>query len=86
MYHYFMFNRDEFLTYYHRRSNIESALWIIKASLATRLGPRVITGEVIEAPAKVLCHNLCCLIHAMHALGVELNFDAKSHPALKLVD
>jgi len=35
---------------------------------------------------KVLCHNICVLIQAIHALGVEPNFGAESQPALKLVD
>ncbi len=36
--------------------------------------------------SKVLCHNLCVLIHAIHALEIEPNFSAESRPALKLVE
>src|SRR5439155_2377435 len=31
MFHYFSFNRDEFLSHYHKRSNIESTVMMIKA-------------------------------------------------------
>jgi transposase len=86
MYHYFMFNRDEFLTHYHMRSNIESAFSMIKGKFGNSLRSKSDTGQVNEALAKVLCHNVCVLIQAIHALGVELNFGAESRPALKLVN
>jgi transposase len=31
MYHYWQFNRDEFLQHYHKRSNVESTFSMIKA-------------------------------------------------------
>lgn len=31
MYHYFMYNREEFLAHYHKRSNVETAFSMIKA-------------------------------------------------------
>lgn len=85
MYHYFMFNREEFLQHYHRRSNIESAFSMIKGKFGDSLRSKSDTGQVNEALAKVLCHNLCVLIHAIHALEIEPNFSAESRPALKLV-
>jgi transposase len=86
MYHYFMFNREEFLTHYHMRSNIESAFSMIKAKFGDSVRSKSDTGQVNEALCKVLAHNLCVLIHAMHALEVTPNFGADSRPALKLVD
>ena len=32
---------------------------------------------VNEALCKVLCHNLCVIIQAMHELGIEAKFDVK---------
>jgi transposase len=31
MYHYFMYNREQFLAHYHKRSNVETAFSMIKA-------------------------------------------------------
>ncbi|HEX2108959.1 MAG TPA: transposase, partial [Rubrobacteraceae bacterium] len=86
MYHYFMFNRDEFLTHYHMRSSIESAFSMIKGKFGDSLRSKSDTGQVNEALAKVLCHSICVLIQAIHALGVELNFGAESRLALKLMN
>ncbi|MGI9049332.1 MAG: hypothetical protein ACR2GU_08180, partial [Rubrobacteraceae bacterium] len=86
MYHYFMFNRDEFLMHYHMRSNIESAFSMIKGKFGDSVRSKSDTGQVNEALAKVLCHNICVLIQAIHTLGIEPNFSAESRPALKLVD
>ena len=34
MYHYFMYNREEFLAHYHKRSNVETAFSMIKPEFA----------------------------------------------------
>jgi hypothetical protein len=47
---------------------------------------RAPNGQINEALCKVLAHNICCLVQAIHALGIEPNFGAESQPALKLVD
>jgi hypothetical protein len=36
-----------------------------------------------EALAKVLCHNLCCLIRSTYELGVEAMFWGKEDAAAK---
>jgi transposase len=74
MYHYFMFNREEFLTHYHRRSSVESVFSMMKAKFGDSVRSKSDTGQVNEALCKVLCHNLCVLIHAMHSLGIEASF------------
>jgi transposase len=86
MYYYFMYNRLTFMEHYHMRSNIESAFSMIKGKFGDSVRSKSDTGQVNEALCKVLCHNICVLIHAIHALAVEPNFGAESQPALKLVD
>jgi Transposase DDE domain len=71
MYHYFMFNREEFLAHYHRRSSVESVFSMVKAKFGDSVRSKSDTGQVNEALCKVLCHNICVLIHAMHALDVH---------------
>ncbi len=34
-------------------------------------------GQVNEALCKVLCHNLCVLVQAMHELKIETIFDGQ---------
>jgi len=86
MYYYFMYNRLTFMEHYHMRSNIESVFSMVKGKFGDSVRSKSDTGQVNEALCKVLCHNICVLIHAIHALGVEPNFGAESRPALKLVD
>ena len=74
MYHLFMHKRDEFLEHYHKRSNIETAYSMIKGKFGSSLRSKSDTGQINEALCKVLCHNLCCLVQAIHELGVEPAF------------
>ncbi len=71
MYHYFMFNREEFLTHYHRRSSAESVFSMVKGKFGDSVRSKSDTGQVNEALCKVLCHNICVLIQAIHALDIE---------------
>jgi len=70
MYYYFMYNRLTFMEHYHMRSNIESAFSMIKGKFGDSVRSKSDTGQVNEALCKVLCHNICVLIHAMHALNI----------------
>ena len=71
MYHLFMHKREDFLEHYHMRSNIESAYSMIKAKFGDSVRSKSDTGLINEVLAKVLCHNICVLIHAIHALNIE---------------
>src|SRR5678816_134420 len=57
LFHYYSFKREEFLTHYHKRSNIETVSSMIKARFGERLRSKSETAQVNEALAKVLCHN-----------------------------
>ena len=74
MYYYFMYNRLTFMEHYHMRSNIESAFSMVKGKFGDSLRAKSDTGQVNEALCKVLCHNICVLIHAIHALNIEPTF------------
>jgi transposase len=85
MYFYFTVNREDFLTHYHRRSNVESAFSMIKRKFGDSLRARTDTAMRNEALAKVLCHNLCCVISAWYELGIEPNqWAAPKPPTLAL--
>jgi transposase len=79
MYYYFMYNRLTFMEHYHMRSNIESAYSMIKAKFGDSVRSKSDTGQINECLCKVLCHNLCVLVLAMHDLGIEPNFGSKAN-------
>jgi transposase len=74
MYHRFAYERDAFLANYHKRSNVETTFSMIKAKFGDALLSKDDVGQQNEALAKVLCHNLCCVISAIHELGIEPAF------------
>jgi len=67
-------NRDEFLSHYHKRSNVETTFHMIKAKFGQRLRSKTMTAQINEALCKVLCHNLCVVIQSQHELGIETDF------------
>jgi transposase len=71
MYHYFMFNRDEYMARYHKRSNAEAVFSAVKAKFGDAVRSKSDEGQVNEVLAKVLCHNMCVLIRATRELDVE---------------
>ena len=74
LYHYFMYNQDEFMCRYHRRSNVETTFSMIKAKFGERLRSKTETAQVNEVLCKILCHNLCCVIQSIYELGIEPTF------------
>lgn len=84
LWHYYHLNREEFLTHYHLRSNVESTFASIKTKFGERLRSKTEIAQTNEVLLKVLCHNVCCLIRSMHELGIEPTFRADDDPALKL--
>jgi transposase len=74
MFHYFNFKRDEFLARYHQRSNVESTFSMVKAKFGDGVRSKTDTAMRNEVLAKILCHNVCCLISAMYELGIDPQF------------
>ena len=75
MYHLFTLNEAEFNRHYHKRSNAETVFHMIKAKFGDRVRAKTDTAQVNEALMKVLCHNICVLIRAMHTLRITPVFD-----------
>ncbi len=69
---------EEFMEHYHKRSNIETAYSMIKGKFGCALRSKRDTGQINEALCKVLCHNVCVLVQAMHELGIEPVFSSSS--------
>ena len=87
MFHYFQFQREEFLAHYHKRSNVESTFSMIKRKFGDSVRSKTDTAMVNEALCKLIAHNVVVLIHEMHEPGISSMFwqaettDARQLPA-----
>ena len=84
MYHLFMYRREEYMRHYHKRSNIETAYSAIKGKFGSSLRSKSDTGQINEELCKILAHNICVLVQAIHELGIEPIFCARRISAQKL--
>jgi transposase len=84
MYHLFAYNRPAFLARYHQRSNVETVFSMIKGKFGDSVASRTDAGQMNEALCKVLAHNLCVVVSAIHELGLEPGCYADSSPAQQL--
>jgi transposase len=60
---------------YHKRSNVECTFSMIKRKFGERLRSKTKTAQHNEVLAKVLCHNLACVIQSMYELGINVDFN-----------
>jgi transposase len=81
MYHFYQFNRAEFLQHYHKRSNVESTFSMIKAKFRDHVRSKTDVAMKNEVLCKIICHNICCLIQESHELGIDTAFWAETSPA-----
>ena len=72
------------MEHYHKRSNIETAYSMIKGKFGIALRSKSDTGQINEALCKILAHNICVLIQALHALNVHPIFSADIQAAPKI--
>jgi transposase len=77
MFHLLQYNQEWFMQHYHKRSNVETTFSMIKREFGERLRSKHKVAQVNEVLCKILCHNLCCLVHSMYELGVDVNFSAE---------
>lgn len=77
-FHYFKFKQEEFMARYHQRSNVESTFSMLKRKFGDGVRSKTETAMKNEVLAKILCHNICCLISAMYELGVDPIFWAET--------
>ena len=73
-YYFFHLHRDEFLSRYHQRSNVESTFGAIKAKMGPSLRSKTPTAMINETLCKILAYNITVLIHAMYEFGIHPAF------------
>jgi transposase len=74
MWHFYMFNQDAFLAHYHKRSNVETTMSMIKAKFGASVRAKSPTAQVNEVLLKCLCHNVVVLVQSIYELGLEPTF------------
>jgi transposase len=77
----FLFDGETFMQHYHRRSNVESVFGSIKAKFGGAVRSIDPTARVNEVLAKVLLHNLTCIVHAVTEHGIACDILDKPSPA-----
>lgn len=86
MWHFYSFNRDTFNAHYHKRSNVETTMAIIKTKFGASVKSKTGTAQVNEVLCKVLCHNICVLIQSFYELGIEADFAVPTTLEPKIID
>ena len=81
MFHVFSLNREAFLKHYHKRSNVESTFSMIKAKFGDAVRSKTDTAMKNEVLAKIVCHNIVCVIHELYEAGLEPQFWGQTVPA-----
>jgi transposase len=79
--HFFKYHKDEFKAHYHKRSNIETSFSMVKRRFGGWVRSRTERSQVNEVLCKVLCHNICVMIHSIYELGIAPEFFPKEPPA-----
>ncbi|MBU1196918.1 transposase [Candidatus Micrarchaeota archaeon] len=79
MFHYYQYNREQFMAVYHQRSNVESAFSSLKRKFNGKLFSKTEAAQVNEALAKILCHNIVVLIHESFENNVPIDIQAAAH-------
>jgi transposase len=66
MFYYFQLHQEEFMQHYHKRSNVETTFFMLKAKFGDYLRSKNPTALENELLCKIICHNICVLIQEMH--------------------
>jgi transposase len=74
MFGFFQFNRADFLSHYHARSNVESTVSMVKAKFRDDVRSRTDTAMKNEVLLKLLCHNIVVVHQSIIELGIEGTF------------
>lgn len=77
-YNFYKHHRDEFNLHYHKRSNVEATMSMIKAKFGGYVRSKTETAMTNEVLCKILCHNICCLVSSIYELGIVPEFFAEA--------
>lgn len=77
VFHLMKANEEDYAKHYHLRSNVESTFSAMKRKFGEDLRSKTTLAMTNEILAKVICHNLSCVVHAMYELGIDPDFVVK---------
>ena len=80
MFHYYNFNREDFLKHYHQRSNVESTFSMVKAKFKDSVRSKTDVAMTNEVLCKLLAHNICVVHQSQIELGIEPVFWGNEPP------
>ena len=75
MWNYFALKKEEFLKFYHRRSNVESTFGAMKQKLGGCVRSKMFVSQQNEVLTKVILWNLTCINQAVEEFEVAAEFD-----------
>lgn len=73
------------MAHYHKRSNVESTFSSVKRVFGDSVRSRTPVAQINEVLLKVICHNIRCLIHETHELGITTAFAQPGCPTTRVV-
>ena len=85
MYHLFCLQKDAFLRHYHQRSNVESTFSMVKRKFGDSVRSKMDIAMKNEVLAKLICHNICCVIQSAYEFGVEPIFATEPEHDSKMI-
>jgi hypothetical protein len=68
-------NKDEYRTRYHKRSNVEATVSMVKRKFGDAVKAKNELAQRNEVYAKFICHNICVPISEMYTMGIQAIFD-----------
>jgi transposase len=72
LFHLYHYRKEEFLSHYHKRSNVECTFSMMKRVLGETLRSKGMVAQTNELLLKVIAHNIRCLVHSIFELGIEV--------------
>lgn len=73
MFYYFQMHQEDFMTHYHKRSNVETTNMAIKTKLGDCLKNKNFVSQTNELLCKLIAYNITVLIGAIYELKIEPN-------------
>jgi Transposase DDE domain len=73
MWCHFTLKSEDFLARYHRRSNVETTMHMIKSKFGAAVRSKLPVAQANEILAKLVCHNLTCIVHAVNEFGIDVD-------------
>lgn len=78
MFHYFNTHRDDYMKYYHKRSNVETTFYVVNAKFDDSVRNNGKIAQFNKVLLKVLCYNICVVNQQVHGLGIGSHFNLSS--------